>query len=66
MPWDPYRNKRPHPCSKDCSGRQIACQDHCQRPEYLAWKAEQEKIREARRNYRSPVYVRQESVNRKR
>ena len=59
------RNHRPTPC-KGCPDRYTACSDHCKKPEYLAWKAEQEKIREARRNYRSPVYVRQESVNRKR
>ena len=65
MPWDPYENKRPNPC-KGCTDRVPGCQDHCRKPDHLAWKAEQEKIKEARHNYRPPIYVKRESILHKR
>ena len=58
-------NERPNPC-KDCLDRYPACSDHCKKPEKLAWKAEQEKIRENRKNYRSPAWIRRESLIRRR
>ena len=36
------------PCA-DCTERHTACHDKC--PKYKAWKAEAEKIKEARRAY---------------
>ena len=39
---------------KGCQDRYPACSDHCQKPEFLAWKEEQAKIKEARRNYLPP------------
>ena len=54
------RNERPSPC-KGCPDRYPACSDHCQKPEYLAHKAEQEKIRKARRAYFSPVWSHEET-----
>ena len=38
---------RQHPC-KGCTARYPACSDHCTKPEYLAYKAEQETIRKNR------------------
>lgn len=58
-----YSNQRPNPCN-GCPDRYIACSDHCQKPEHLEWKEEQEKIRENRKNYRAPAWVRQESSTR--
>lgn len=58
-------NHRPNPC-RGCPDRYPACQDHCQKPERLAWKAEQEKIRENRKNYRAPAWIRHESLVRRR
>ena len=49
------RSQRPGPC-KGCPGRVIACSDHCKKPEYLAWKEEQETIRRNKRNYQCPVW----------
>ena len=48
------RNGRSNPC-KDCPDRYIACSDHCQKPEFLAWKAEQETIRRNRGKYYETV-----------
>lgn len=31
-----------------CPDRYIACSDHCTKPDFLAWKAKQAKMREAR------------------
>lgn len=44
------RNGRFNPC-KDCPDRYIACSDHCPKPDFQAWKQEQERIRAARREY---------------
>ena len=44
------RNFRYQPC-KGCPDRYTACSDHCQKPDFLKWKAEQAKIREARKQY---------------
>ncbi len=41
---------RQHPC-KGCTARYPACSDHCTKPEYLAYKAEQETIRKNRAAY---------------
>lgn len=48
-----YQNDRYNPCHK-CPDRYPACSGHCQKPEFLEWKAEQEKIRKARKDYRPP------------
>lgn len=45
------RSGRHNPC-KGCPDRYTACSDHCKKPEYLAWKEEQARIREARRKYK--------------
>lgn len=34
---------------KDCPDRYPACSDHCKKPEFIAWKEEQARIREAKR-----------------
>ena len=51
-----YRNKRPTPCWK-CKDRYPGCHDHCTKPEYLEYEAEQQKIREARAAYRCSAWV---------
>lgn len=50
---------RENPC-KGCPDRYPACSDHCQKPAFLKWKAEQKKIRENRRNYRASAWCREE------
>ena len=44
---DTIRSQRNIPC-KGCPDRYPACSDHCKKPEYIAWKAEQNRIREAK------------------
>lgn len=44
---DTIRSHRNIPC-KGCPDRYLACSDHCKKPEYIAWKAEQNRIREAK------------------
>lgn len=41
------------PC-KDCEERHTACHDKC--PKYKAWKAEAERIKEAKRTYAEETY----------
>lgn len=41
------QRKRNKPC-QGCPDRYPACSDHCKKPEYIAWKTEQNRIREAR------------------
>lgn len=41
-------NHRYNPC-QGCPDRYQACSDHCQKPDFLTWKAEQAKIRENRK-----------------
>lgn len=58
-------NHRPNPC-KGCPDRYPACSDHCRKPSFLTWKAEQQKIREARRAYYSPVWQHEEGTSSRR
>jgi hypothetical protein len=44
------KSGRKNPCYQ-CPDLYTACSDHCRKPEFLAWRAEQETIREARRKY---------------
>lgn len=53
-------SNRPNPC-KGCGDRYPACSGHCQKPEYIAHKAEQEKIRKARRAYQSSIWTHEET-----
>ena len=53
-------NHRYTPC-KGCPDRYPACCDHCQKPEYLAWKEEQAKIRKARQAYHQPSWATNET-----
>jgi endogenous inhibitor of DNA gyrase (YacG/DUF329 family) len=39
-----------NPC-KGCADRYPACSGKCKKPEFLAWKSEQEKIRANRAKY---------------
>lgn len=41
---------------KGCPDRYPACSDHCKKPAFLEWKAEQEKIRQNRKRYNSPIW----------
>jgi hypothetical protein len=45
-----------NPC-KDCPDRYPACSGHCKKPEYLAYREEQAKIKAARDAYHSPAWV---------
>ena len=53
------RSKRPGPC-KDCPDRVTACSDHCRKPEYLAWREAQARIKKAKEDYRQPTWARPE------
>lgn len=50
MANNPMRNGRYNPCY-GCPDHQQPCSAHCTKPEYLAWKAEQETIRRNRGAY---------------
>lgn len=52
-------NSRNNPCH-GCPDRYLACSGHCEKPEFQQWKAEQEKIKENRRKYWSPIWKRGE------
>ena len=49
------RSRRPGPC-KGCPDRCTACSDHCKKPEYMAWREEQDRIRKAKQSYRQPAW----------
>ena len=49
-------SSRYNPC-KGCPDRVPACSDHCKKPEFLAWKEEQEKIRQNRNAYNTPIWT---------
>lgn len=49
-----------NPC-KGCTKRYPACSDHCTEPEYLAWKARQARIKEARKKYQAPAWAKGEA-----
>lgn len=44
------KSGRKNPCYQ-CPDRYTACSDHCRKPDFLAWKEEQARIRENRRKY---------------
>ena len=48
-------NTRYNPC-KGCPDRYPACSAKCKKPEFLEWQAEQEKIRQNRKRYNSPIW----------
>lgn len=48
------------PC-KGCPGRYPGCSAHCDKPGYLAWRAEMETIRKNKKNYVPPIWVRDEA-----
>ena len=56
---DISRSSRLNPCM-GCQDRYPACSDHCKKPEFKAYKAEQEKIKENWRKYWSPIWKRGE------
>lgn len=45
------KSGRKNPCW-GCPDRYTACSDHCRKPDFLAWREEQEKIRANREKYR--------------
>lgn len=47
---EPLAGRRGNPC-KGCPDRYIACSDHCKKPEFLKWRAEQETIRRNKAMY---------------
>ena len=50
--WNMYKKM---PCH-GCPDRYPACSGHCEKPEYLEWQAEQEKIRQNRKKYKPPIW----------
>lgn len=48
------------PCHH-CPDRYPACSDHCRKPEYIAYREEQAKIKAARKKYIAPAWARGES-----
>lgn len=50
MPSDLLRGGRYNPCH-GCPDRYTACSDNCSKPEFLAWQAEQNTIRQNRAAY---------------
>ena len=52
---DISRSSRHNPCM-GCPDRYPACSDHCEKPEFNAYKAEQAKIKENRGKYWSPIW----------
>lgn len=48
-------SRQPSPCL-GCPDKIPACSDHCTKPEYLAWKSEQNLIRENRKKYRPNIW----------
>lgn len=50
MPSDLLRSGRKNPC-RGCQDRYTACSDHCRKPAFLEWKAEQARIRAAKKKY---------------
>lgn len=57
--------RNPCPC-KNCPDHRQPCSDRCQKPEYLAWKQENEKIDAARRTSLCPVWGKPEPYDRRR
>ena len=53
---DTLRSQRPNPCN-GCPDRYPACSDHCTKPAFLAYRAEQDKIRKARKAYQNPAWL---------
>lgn len=52
------------PC-KNCPEHRQPCSDHCQKPEYLAWKDENEKINKRHREHIGSIWGRQEPHSRR-
>ena len=50
-----YRTEQTPPC-KDCVSRYPGCSDHCQKPEYQAWRAERDRIKKNMKSYMPPVW----------
>lgn len=50
------RSKRPGPCM-GCPDRYPGCSDHCQKPEYLAYREELARIRKAKKEYQNPAWT---------
>lgn len=46
---------RYNPC-KGCPDRYPGCSGKCKKPEFLEWKQEQEKIRQNRKRYNTPIW----------
>lgn len=54
-----------NPC-KGCPDRYTACSDHCKKPDFIAWKAEQKMIRENRRAHYALVDYTRKQVQKNR
>ena len=57
-------NERYNPC-KGCPDRYPACSGRCRKPAFLARQKEQEIIRENRRKYQDPAWLRPEPFDKR-
>ena len=56
MTFDIRDSRGGNPCH-GCPDRYPGCADHCTKPEYLKYRAEQARIKAARDAYRPPAWV---------
>jgi hypothetical protein len=56
---EPMPNRNKPPC-KGCELRERGCHDRCQLPAYLAWKAENEKIKKNKDAYYGSIWIQKE------
>lgn len=66
MKTAPFKNMRGCPPCVGCPDRKQPCSDHCRKPEYLAWKAEREKVRKNRAKYDTTTNYVRDAVERNR
>ena len=56
---------RDNPCY-GCPDRYPACSDHCKKPDFLAWREEQKRIRENRAKYDTTTDYTADQINKNR
>ena len=54
---DPLRSKQKLSPCYGCPDKEPACSGHCKKPEYLKYRAEQERIKAAKKAYRPPAWM---------
>lgn len=56
MCFDIRSSRGGNPCN-GCPDRYPGCSGHCRKPEYLAYREEQARIKKAKEAYHSPAWV---------